>query len=52
MYVGDWVWYDIDEDGDQDDGKLLYTSPYGDMYDTGIPCVEVRLYVGSTVPPM
>ena len=49
VYVGDWVWYDIDKQGDQDDGNLLYTSPLaGNMYDTGIPCVSVWLYVGPT----
>jgi hypothetical protein len=48
VFVGDWVWYDINRNGRQDDGRLLYTSPYGDMYDTGIPCIEIRLYVGPT----
>ena len=46
VFVGDWVWYDIDADGQQNDGVLLYGSPYATMYDTGMPCVEIKLWVG------
>lgn len=46
VLLGDWVWYDIDANAQQNDGALLYQSPYVTMYDTGIPCVEVKLWVG------
>ena len=34
VYVGDWVWYDINADGQQNEPSRA-----------GIPCVEVRLWV-------